>query len=86
MRAILHSKEEGVEDAGNGWDRPYVVYEILAYRTGWIGAWDAIKAAWRKDRRLQLPTDLSTSLYVKEAKYVWGCQVENGNRPSVYAK
>jgi hypothetical protein len=76
MKAILHAKEEGVDAAGEGWDRPFVTYEVIAFRTGWRGAWDAIKAAWRKDTRMQLPTDFSASLYIKDGKYIWMAQVE----------
>lgn len=84
MKAILNPKDSGVEDASNGWSRPWVVYEVVAFRTGWVGAWDAIKAAWRKDTRLQLPTDLTTSIYIKnksgDPQYVWGCRVETNQQ------
>jgi len=79
-RHILKAVDEDTEDVGNGWSRPYAVFAVVAFRSGWKGAWDAIKAAWRKDIRLQLPTNLSVSLYIKDASddpiYVFGAQVE----------
>ena len=70
------------DDFGNGWQRPYASWRILAYRDGWKGAWDAIKAAWKKDQRLQVERDLTFSFYAKpidkESYYQWGAMMEVG--------
>lgn len=70
------------EDVGNGWERPLITITCVAFRTGWKGAWDAIKAAWRKDTRPQLETTITTTLYAKrkddETNFIWGAQVESG--------
>jgi len=85
MKAILNAKDENIEDVGNGWIRPHAVFVVVAFRTGWGGAWDAIKAAWRKDTRMQLPTNLTVSAYFKADDATteflqWGAQVETGQR------
>ncbi len=56
----------GVGEAKNGWKRPYMTFRMPAFRSGWVGAWDAIKAAWTKDNRIQVTEDIEFSVYVKE--------------------
>ena len=47
------------------WQYASVTHRVFAYRTGWRGAWDAIKAALRGDDRVQLPLDLTFGIYHK---------------------
>lgn len=58
-------------------NKPYVVVvsnTIPACRSGWIGAWDAIKAAWYKDRRTTAPESITlwVTLMPKVDSYVVG--------------
>jgi len=83
---ILIPKQWGESSEGKDWDRCCATFEIAAFRTGWKGAWDAIKAAWKKDFRIQVLQDITISLYIKEelnefgrveSEYVWGGQIEH---------
>jgi hypothetical protein len=80
MKAELEAKNVNAEDVGNDWERQSAMFTVVAFRTGWPGAWDAIKAAWRKDTRLQMPLDLTVSAYYRiqeDAAFLqFGAQVE----------
>jgi len=76
-----------VEPVGEDWSRPFVVSTIDSFRSGWKGAWDAFKSAWRKDGRLQVPMDVTFSVYVKhpaEEVTVFAAQLETDKGPSAF--
>jgi len=64
------------------WKRLYDTLIIDAYRTGWIGAWDAFKAALLCRDRLQVTETVTFSMYAKvvdpDGVEVWGAQLEKG--------
>lgn len=54
-----------VKDVGNDWKRFVVAFKIEACRTGWRGAWDALRSAVTGDNRLTVLQDVTLSAYVK---------------------
>lgn len=83
---MIEIKEQGSNDIGNDWHRPFVVYRVMEFRRGWLGVWDALKEAiWhRKFPRPQVPQTYTISLYHKpedeSTSYMYKAQVE----PSKY--
>ena len=81
MKAYPNPSFVSNDICANEWQRPVVTYEIIVFRTGWKGAWDAFKAAWRGDQRFQVPTNITISAYFKsedDIQYTWGMMIETG--------
>lgn len=49
------------------WQRVCSVATVPAFRSGWRGAYDALKAAVRGYPRLQVPIELTVSAWVKSS-------------------
>jgi|AACY02.3.fsa_nt_gi hypothetical protein len=47
------------------WHEASVMTEIKRCRSGWRGAWDAIKAAWSGDNRLTVSETVRLSVFIK---------------------
>jgi hypothetical protein len=47
------------------WRYTQVTHSIPAFRAGWRGAWDAIRAALTGSQRPQFPINVSFGVYVK---------------------
>jgi len=50
------------------WKETTVVQTIMAYRSGWKGAWDAFVAAFSGDDRPQFPFEVTCSIWYKGAE------------------
>lgn len=61
---------------GPPWQQMKVTHDIEAYRTGWRGAWDALKAAITGDPRLTVPAKLTFSVWLKAGDALTFPQVE----------
>lgn len=67
--------------AETGWKTLVAHTTIGTYRSGWAGAWDAIKAAWRKEPVLVAPNDVTISVTYKltEGMGISDFELRNGD-------
>ena len=72
------SVEEGSSE--DDWERQIFFYKVIAFRTGWFGAWDAIIAAIKRNNRPQSSFGYNISLYIKNKDgkiyYSWAALIE----------
>ena len=49
----------------NEWKHVAFTYTVPEVRTGWIGVWDALKAAWQGEKRPQTTQAYTVEFWVK---------------------
>lgn len=59
------------------WQRKILSFEIAANRTGWRGAWDAVKAAVTGNKRLTVSDAITVSWY-QSGQAMHSVQVKQG--------
>lgn len=72
--------ENSIQSLDNGWRKATQIQIVPAYRDGWLGVWDSLKAAILHEPRSRVAMEVKFGIYIKAPGdiYIWGAQVEEG--------